>query len=262
MKFDEMLNQPLPSFFESADEDFDDIFALKEETDGEMAETKCATCEHDDDDDMWSHDDDSCYDDEDDDDLESDLRDLSDDELDQLTQDISDSDVDELSGDVDQVDLTPEEEMEADDLMSVAATSELIKNEMNSEERAKFVESVEDIKHAIHEGFLLESDIDDLIAMTQPVTEATWYATKQRIQLGKEARMKQLWTVAVQASARAHNDSDYKKLQKIYRLKRLYRRRLEKKYNAEAKKRMRVYIMRLKKSKSKTLNDLGKKIVK
>lgn len=271
--FSDLLNQPLPSsVFESTEdtteldedtvmeaEDFDDLFSLEEDCCKEDEDDSPLFDSEDDDDDELEDDD---RDEDEDDDLESDLAKLTDDELDQLEQDISDSDIDDLAGDATPVDLTPEEEAEADELMSVAATTELIRSEMNPEDRAKFVESVDDIKRAVQEGFLLESDIDALYESVQPITEATWYATKQRIQLGKEARMKQLWTVAVQVSARAHNDPDYRKLQKVYKLKRLYRSRLEKKYNAEAKKRMRVYIARLKKSKSKPLNDLGKKVFK
>lgn len=214
------------------------------------------------------------YDDEDDDEDEKEyddfddftdsLTDLSDDELDELEQKLNDSDIDELSGanDEEDVRLSSDEERKADELMSVAATTELIKNEMNAEEKSDFVESSEYIQAAIEEGFLLESDIDMIESMVKPITEASWYATKQRIQLGKEARMKQLWALAVQVCARAHNDPDYKKLQKIYKLKRLYRARLEKKYNTEAKKRMKTYIARLKNSKSKPLNDIAKKTFK
>lgn len=219
------------------------------------------------------YDDDEEDDDEDDDDekeyddfddFTDSLTDLSDDELDELEQKLNDSDIDELSGanDEEDVRLSSDEERKADELMSVAATTELIKNEMNAEEKSDFIESSEYIQAAIEEGFLLESDIDMIESMVKPITEASWYATKQRIQLGKEARMKQLWALAVQVCARAHNDPDYKKLQKIYKLKRLYRARLEKKYNTEAKKRMKTYIARLKNSKSKPLNDIAKKTFK
>ena len=62
--------------------------------------------------------------------LEDELGDIGD-------EDISDEDL--LDGDEDETELDPEEEMHADDMMSIAATPILVDDELNTEEKEDFV---------------------------------------------------------------------------------------------------------------------------
>jgi hypothetical protein len=79
------------------------------------------------------------------------------------------------------------------------------------------------------------------------------------IRLDKEAKQKQLFALAVNVSAAAHNDPDYRKLRKIMHARKILRARLEKKYRSEATKRMKIYFNRLKNSKSGFLNKIAAK---
>ena len=198
-------------------------------------------------------------DDIDDGDLEDiDLSELSDEELAQLEEDISDSDIDDAVGDEPEITLTPEEEKEADDLMGVAATTELIKSELSAEEQCKFYESV-DAKIAVFENLLLESDL--YTTDSDVVTEGTRRIfQKTRVQFSKKDRMAQLFAVAVNVSAKAHNDPLYTKYQKILRIRRITRAKLRKKYRSEAIRRMKIYYQRLKNSKSPVLNKVAKSV--
>lgn len=187
-----------------------------------------------------------------------DLSELSDEELAQLEEDISDSDIDDAVGDEPEITLTPEEEKEADDLMGVAATTELIKSELSAEEQCKFYESV-DAKIAVFENLLLESDL--YTADSNVVTEGTRRIfQKTRVQFSKKDRMAQLFAVAVNVSAKAHNDPLYTKYQKILRIRRITRAKLRKKYRSEAIRRMKIYYQRLKNSKSPVLNKVAKSV--
>lgn len=257
-KFSDLLKKPLPSkelitdddinhFLESAEEDLDEIL-MDDETGEEIV----------------SEDDESDIDDSDINDITDDLSDDDDeesDDLDDLEKDLEDLDIEEIVGDVEEEDLSPEEEEEADDLMSLAATTELIQDEMNSDERSAFAESAEDIRIAISEGFLLESDIETIRENAEPFMESKMYA-KTKVQFSKDARMKQLYGVAVNVSAKAHNSSDYFKYLKACKLKKIYKTRMQKKYHSEALKRMKVYFKRLKSSKSPMLSKLANKVVK
>lgn len=189
-----------------------------------------------------------------------DLSGLTDEELDEMEDELRDSDLDDAAGDVEPVELTADEEREADDLMSLAGTTELLKAELNAEERASFLESATETQIAVFEGFLLESDVlpaseeDDDV-----VTEAKMYS-KTMVRFSKEDRKAQLYAVALNVSARAHNDPDFIKLQKVQKVRRVLKRRIQKKYHAEAIKRMKVYFNRLRSSKSSVLASIGKKI--
>ena len=178
--------------------------------------------------------DDELDDDEDEDEL--DVDDLSSEELDALDDELTDDFVDDLAGEEDEVTLSPDEEIEADDMMSTAATTIVVNDELNATEKAEFLESAEQLQIAVNEGLLLESDIDDL--------------------------MKQLYSLAVNVSACAHHDPDYLKLKKVLRMRKQLRARLRKKYHAEAMKRMKVYYKRLTSSKSSVLSKIGKKLSK
>lgn len=187
-----------------------------------------------------------------------DLADLSDEELAKLEEDISDSDIDDAVGDEPEVSLSPEEEREADDMMGVAATTELIKSELSAEDQQKFYESV-DAKIAVFENLLMESDLYNRSG--DVVTEGTRrFFQKTRVQFSKKDRLAQLFAVAVNVSAKSHNDPLYTKYQKILRIRRITRAKLRKKYRSEAIRRMKVYYQRLKNSKSPVLNKVAKSV--
>lgn len=187
-----------------------------------------------------------------------DLADLSDEELAKLEEDISDSDIDDAVGDEPEVSLSPEEEREADDMMGVAATTELIKSELSAEDQQKFYESV-DAKIAVFENLLMESDLYNRSG--DVVTEGTRRIfQKTRVQFSKKDRLAQLFAVAVNVSAKSHNDPLYTKYQKILRIRRITRAKLRKKYRGEAIRRMKVYYQRLKNSKSPVLNKVAKSV--
>lgn len=234
-------------------------------------------CCKEDDDDEDDDDDDFDLDDEDDD-IDSDLNslasniddpdfdpdDLSDEELAKIDAELSADTISQIDddSDTDQVTLTPNEEKDADDMMSVAATTVLINDEMNGDEKKKFIESTSDVQAAINEGLLMESDANELAESFSMMTEGTRYNNMMIIRLSKEAKLKQLFAIGVNASASAHNDPDYRKLQKVNKMKKILKQRLAKKYHSEAKKRMKIYFKRLTTSKSNPLKELGKKLSK
>ena len=292
MSFNELLNQDLPSrsnksFLESADEYLDDeayleslLESIYDESNDEdedfmkggkdkykggdpatddveppADESKIKITEEYDDE--WDDDDlGDIVGGDDDDDIDS----LSDDELEQLDQELSGKMIDSVVGRETPQKLSPDEEMQADDMMSVAATAAIVNDEMNAEEKAQFIESERDVQIAINEGLLMESDIQDIAnAAGKYITENN-YNKKMIIRLDKNAKMKQLYAIGVNVSAAAHKDPDYYKLKKVNRIRRTLQSKLRKKYHGEALKRMRVYMKRLMSSKSKTLSNIGKKI--
>lgn len=204
--------------------------------------------------------------DSDDDDEVEDLDDIdlsgfSDEELEEMEAELRDSDLDDAAGDVDPVELTPEEEREADDLMSLAGTTELIRSELSAEDQDKFFESAIDTQVAVFEGFLLESDILPETSGDEDVmTEKTKMYSSNIVRKTADAWKAQLYSIAVNVSARAHKDPDFIKLQKVQKMRRVLRRKLQKKYHPEAIKRMKIYFNRLKASKSPILAKLGKKV--
>lgn len=264
-KFADLLNRPLPSQGEG---DVDNIVESAEEKEPmevpepeNLGEEEVQKESGDEDDDDYSEVNDlatNAFSEEEDD---EDLSDLSDEELAQLDKELTGNIDDETDND-DAVVLSPEEEKEADDMMSIAATTVLINNEMNADEKVKFLESQLDTTIAINEGLLLESDINEMAMECGIMTEANNYSKKMIIRLDKNARMKQLYALAINVCAAAHGDPDYAKKKKLMKMKKVLNARLEKKYHAEAVKRAKVYMKRLMNSKSKPLNDLGKKIQK
>lgn len=276
--FKDLLNSPLPSkrgniFTESEDDDTmrdEDIDAQSEpdtEECGNLCGSECGDacgneCGDDCDDDtigVVSDAEDSEEDDDDDDNDNFDPDEMSDEELAQLDAELSDDEADALVDDEDdEVELSPEEEQEADDMMGVAATTVLIKDEMNKEEQKKFIESAEDVQAAINEGLLLESDINEMASDLGLFTEKKNYNKKMIVRLDKEAKQKQLFALAVNVSASAHNDPDYRKLKKVNRMRKILRAKLVKKYKTEATKRMKVYYKKLTTSSSGPLAAIGK----
>ena len=225
-----------------------------------------AKCEGDDDDDLDLDDIEDDDDDEDNDDLDDDdllnldkeLRDDDNTEIDDEDDDDDDDDDDE-----DEVDLTPDEELKADDMMSLAATTMLVNDELNDDEKKEFAESDNDMRIAVNEGFMTESDVNDLRAVVSDVyTEGKNYNKKMIIRLDKDAKMKQLRALGIRVSAAAHRDSDYMMYKKATRIKRAKWKKLEKKYGREGEKRAKIYFNRLRNSKSNVLSSVAKKIEK
>ena len=263
---DEVLNESAAStLLEEEEDDLEKLYSDKQIE-------KDLKLEDDDDDDFDDDDDDVDPDDIDDDDMDDDLDsvmddlgDLTDDDLDQVEDNLKDDDDEEDDDDAEQVRLNPDEEIEADNLMQVAGTASLIRSEMNMDERAEFLESSADLTTAKLEGFINDSVIQEMEEMSKPIDleetfqEAKIY-NKNTVRLNKEARLAQLFAIAVYASARAHNDPEYKKWKKAKKVARYYSANMRRKYKSEATKRMRVLFARLKSSKSPIVKDLGKKV--
>lgn len=265
MSFADLLNKPLPSkiYTESTDEVGTELGGNSEKVDTSIAADLTPVGSNASSSVLESDESESELDATDleglEDDLDDiDLSDLSDEELAKLEENISDSDIDDAVGDEPEVSLSPEEEREADDMMGVAATTELIKSELSAEDQQKFYESV-DAKIAVFENLLMESDLYNRSG--DVVTEGTRRIfQKTRVQFSKKDRLAQLFAVAVNVSAKAHNDPLYTKYQKILRIRRITRAKLRKKYRGEAIRRMKVYYQRLKNSKSPVLNKVAKSV--
>ena len=206
-KFSDLLNQPLPSasFFES-DDDTDNVNDNSNDSNNDTDDNSDVEKEYGDEElDMGS--------DDDDDEDEFDLEELSDAELAALDDDLGGDTIYIIANadDAEKVELDPNEEREADDMMGVAATAVLINDEMSSDEKKELAESTRDVQIAINEGLLLESDIDTMlesVSMDEIFTEGR-YDKKMLIRLDKNAKMKQLFSLGVNVSASAHRDPDY-----------------------------------------------------
>ena len=297
MAFTDILNSPLPSkqrktaefvegvtpeeylsqlentlFEEGFDADGNYIGGTLGDEEDEYGKEGCskegcsgAKCEGDDDDDLDLDDIEDDVDDEDNDDLDDDDllnldKELRDDDNTEIDDDDEDDDDDD---DEDEVDLTPDEELKADDMMSLAATTMLVNDELNDDEKKEFAESDNDMRIAVNEGFMTESDVNDLRAVVSDVyTEGKNYNKKMIIRLDKDAKMKQLRALGIRVSAAAHRDSDYMMYKKATRIKRAKWKKLEKKYGREGEKRAKIYFNRLRNSKSNVLSSVAKKIEK
>lgn len=249
-KFTEALSRPLPSKLEEnvliESEDIDEV--------GEVGE-EGAGCEGSD---CVNSDDLADIEASSDEDFDPDN--MSDEELADLDAELGDEAIDAVVGDEDEeVNLTPDEEIEADDMMRVAATTLLVNDEMNVEEKAEFLRN--EANTVVNEGFMTESDVNEMAANLNLVQEAN-YNKKMIIRLDAESKKKQLYALAVNVSAAAHHDADYIKLKKVMKMRKILRAKLERKYHAEATKRMKIYFNRLRRSKSNSLSNMGKKYTK
>lgn len=134
--------------------------------------------------------------------------------------------------------LTPDESQRVDDTMNAVATPLLLKSELSEEEIKEFTESADcDIAEA--EGFLTERTI---------------------VKFDKNAKKSQLYEVAVFACAREKNDPLYRKLETVWKMERILKAKLRKKYNAPAQKKVKEYLARAKKSKSGILAKIASKL--
>lgn len=261
-KFDELLKQPLPSqrgnddtTVTESEENKDDVQETTEENNPEdvkESEVEVEVKDDDDDDDE----DETAPEGGDDDDFNPD--EMSDAELEELDKKLTGETMDEIVGDDSEETLTPEEEIEADDMMQTAATSLLINDELNAEEKAQLLSNEEEVNTIINEGFLRESDIN-ILSDNEGLVEEKNYNRPMIIRLDAASKKKQLYALAINVSAAARNDPDYRKLKKVLKLRKILKAKLERKYRTEATKRMRVYFKRLTKSASPTLNRIAAK---
>lgn len=196
------------------------------------------------------------------------LDDFSDEDLDNLEDALKDSDIDDAIGDVPEVELSADEEREADDAMALAATAALLKDEFSANEFAQFMENGDEARKLVYEGFLLESDLKEFAGpevgegmVTEASQKGKIYA-KTMVRFSKKARLAQLFAVAVNVSAAAHNDPDYRKLKKVMKIRKMLRKKLMMKYKGEATRRMKTYFRRLKASRSSTLNKIASDVEK
>ena len=154
--------------------------------------------------------------------------------------------------------LTGEADIQADNMMAMAATPMLIRDELSAEESVAFFNSSE-AEIAVAEGFLTESDIDDVF--DDDVFEEGVFANPNKpFKMTKAARFKQLYELSLQIEARQHKDPKYKTLQKAYAIERKIKKDWRKKYHALAMKRAKTYLKKLMTSKSPILNSIGKKL--
>jgi hypothetical protein len=267
MSFSDLLKKPLPSKLTEevvateSTEEVEEVKDVETESGEPTTNPEEVLKDMDTEPEAMTEDSDEDIDDEIEDLDDIDLSNLSDEELEEMEAELRDSDLDDAAGDVEPVELSPEEEREADDLMSLAGTTELIRSELNADEQNEFFESAQDMQIAVFEGFLFESDILPEMSDEEDVlTEKSKIATKNRIFRTADSWKAMLYAIAVNVSARAHNDPDFIKLQKVQKMRRVLRRKLQKKYHGEAVKRMKIYFNRLKASKSPILAKLGKKV--
>lgn len=270
MSFSDLLKKPLPSkaaqetiATESTEEKIEEVEEVKDikTEEGDISDNTLEDSYHelDKDPDVKTEESDDDLDEEIEDLDDIDLSDLSDAELEEMEAELRDSDIDDVTDDVEPVELSAEEEREADDLMSLAGTTELIRAELNGDEQDEFFESARDVQIAVFEGFLLESDVME-VSDDEVVTEGKTISSRNVMKRDAQSWKNVLYGIAVNVSARAHNDPDFIRLQKVQKMRRVLKRKLQKKYHAEAVRRMRVYFNRLKSSKSPILAKLGKKV--
>ena len=134
--------------------------------------------------------------------------------------------------------LTPDESQRVDDVINTVATPILLNSELDECDMKEFVEGV-DADIAVAEGFLTERTI---------------------VRFDKNAKKAQLYEVAVRAVAREKNDPLYRKLETLEKMKRIIEAKLRKKYDAPARKKVKEYIDRAKKSKSGILSKIAHKL--
>ena len=231
-KFLDLLNSPLPSLFNESD-DFSD--------EDEKAIAIAS----------------SIVDDEDDED-EDDVDDKDDDD------DDDDDDCDDCDDEDNEVELSPEENAEADSIINLAATPIVLKEELTPAEIKEFAESSE-YAIAVDEGFVFEDAEDTFAATSNDLFvsyEAAKFYNKNVVRFTKQARTNQLFEVCVLACARAKKDPQYIKLAKIQKIRRKLKAILRVRYKAPAMKKAKEYIIRLRQSRSPILSKAADALTK
>jgi len=136
--------------------------------------------------------------------------------------------------------LTPDESKRVDDVINTVATPILLNSELDDADIKEFVEGL-DIDIAVAEGFLTERTI---------------------VRFDKNAKKAQLYEVAVRAVAREKKDPLYRKLETLEKMKRIIEAKLRAKYDSPARRKVKEYIDRAKKSKSTILSKIAHKLSK
>ena len=135
--------------------------------------------------------------------------------------------------------LSPDESQRVDDKMNAIATPMLLADELDECDMKEFVEST-DCDIAIAEGFLTERTI---------------------VKFDKNAKRAQLYEVAVRSIAQEKNDPLWRKLETVYKMERILKAKLRKKYHSQANAKVKEYLARAKKSKSGILSRIAAKIM-
>lgn len=221
-KFSDLMAQPLPSA-QKANEVVDDIKTESVKPDFESAESLIESMN----------------------DLTTEFDD--DDEIDEvevvqpLDSTVATAVVDEPAEgeEIDDEPLTPAESNNVDGVIDAVATPLLLRESLNEDEIMEFVNSM-DSDIAVSEGFLMEKTI---------------------IKFDKKAKKAQLYEVAVAAVAREKKDPLYKKLNTVYKMERILKAKLRKKYNSQAQQKVKEYLARAKRSKSGILSRIANKIM-
>lgn len=136
--------------------------------------------------------------------------------------------------------LNDEESQNVDAVINSVATPILISQELNDEEVKEFVEGV-DGAIAEAEGFITEKTI---------------------VKFDKNAKKAQLFEIALAAVAREKKDPLYRKLETVYKMERILKAKLRKKYRSQATAKMKEYLSRARKSKSGILARIASKLSK
>lgn len=188
-----------------------------------------------------------------------------DDELDNLEAE-ADIDLTQIPEDTE---LSDVEEDEVARIVDLAATSVVLKETLGMDAVREFAESPE-FEVACDEGFFLEGAKAPLLESTSLLfldtgdtfLESKFYQ-KNSVRLTKQSKLNQLFEICVQAIARAKNDPIMRKLERIQVLRRKYKAILRQRYKTQSMKQSKMYLQRLRQSKSPTLqkaaNTMNKK---
>lgn len=162
--------------------------------------------------------------------------------------------------------VSAETDTEGDKMLAICATPTVLEDALTIEEAAEFLESG-DSDIAIAEGFMMESDISQMIAdMTASSTDiyteggVKFANPNQKYRMTKKAKLKQLYELSLQIEARLHHDPYYPKIQKAYQIERKIKEGWRKRYGALAAKRAKRYLKALMSSNSPTLRKAGKQM--
>ncbi len=192
-------------------------------------------------------------------------REISDEELDSMEADADGVDLTKVPEDTD---LSEEEEDEASRIIDLAATSVMLREALGLDDVRKFAESSE-FEIACDEGFFLEGAKQPLLESTsllflesgETFLESRFYQ-KNSVRLTKQSKLNQLFEICVQAIARAKNDAIMRKLERIQMLRRKYKAILRQRYKSQAIRQSKMYLQRLKNSKSPTLKNAATTMAK
>lgn len=192
------------------------------------------------------------------------LPDHIDEELDRLE---ADADVD-LTQIPEDTEISETEEEEASRIIDLAATAIVLKDTIGVEAVKEFAESPE-FEIACDEGFFLEGAKQPLyesasllfLESGESFLESKFYQ-KNSVRLTKQSKLRQLFEICVQAIARAKNDAVMRKLERLQKLRLAYKAILRQRYKSQAMRQSKMYLQRLKQSKSPTLKKAAETMAK